>query len=159
MMPEAEAPTPVQLSELRLLLGTVIRRLQDRFGDDLQSVVLFGSQARGEASAGSDLDLLVIVPNLPQEWRDVFAVEDELAGIGTEIGHRLDIRLFEPKAVSHAVTWTTPLMLEVFDAHQVLFDRDGFFGAEIKRFSAVAHERGVFKIAPGVWRVPTLARQ
>jgi predicted nucleotidyltransferase len=144
---------------LQPLLETVVRRLHERLGDDLQSVVLYGSYARGEADAGSDLDLMVIVPNLPHEWREVFAMEDQLAGIGREIGHRLDVRLFEPEAVSHAVTWTSPLMLEIGDAHEVLFDREGSLAAEIKRFREIAEERGIYRIAPGVWRVPSLAGQ
>ena len=57
------------------------------------------------------------------------------------------------------MTWTTPLMLEIFDAHEVLFDRKEFFEAEMKRFNELARERGVYKIAPGVWRVPSLAGQ
>jgi predicted nucleotidyltransferase len=32
-------------------------------GSDVQAVVLFGSIARGEASAASDIDLAVIAPN------------------------------------------------------------------------------------------------
>ncbi|GIV84819.1 MAG: hypothetical protein KatS3mg052_1826 [Candidatus Roseilinea sp.] len=46
-------------------LAPVVEALADSLGDDLLAVVLFGSQARGEASEESDWDLLVIARNLP----------------------------------------------------------------------------------------------
>ena len=41
-------------------LQCFLRLLQSRWGEQLMSVVLFGSGARGEAKAESDIDLLVI---------------------------------------------------------------------------------------------------
>jgi predicted nucleotidyltransferase len=43
----------------------VLTRYRDallaRFPDQLQRLILFGSQARGDATAGSDIDILVVV--------------------------------------------------------------------------------------------------
>jgi predicted nucleotidyltransferase len=133
--------------------------LQARFGKELVSVVVYGSYARAEADAGSDIDLLVVVPDLPREWRDIFAMEDELMRAGLDLGRRVDLRLVEPEAVSHAVTWATPFLLEVYDAHHLLLDLKGFFAAEMRRFEAVMRERGIYRMARGVWRVPSVAHQ
>jgi Predicted nucleotidyltransferases len=46
-------------------LSPVLDALRHGMGDDLVAVVLFGSQARGEADPQSDWDLLVIACNLP----------------------------------------------------------------------------------------------
>ena len=53
-------------------------RLQRLYGDRLERLVLFGSQARGDAEAGSDLDVLVVLdgPVNPAE---------EIAGTGQVI--------------------------------------------------------------------------
>jgi predicted nucleotidyltransferase len=139
-------------------LDELLSRLGERFGSALTSVVIYGSQARGEATANSDTDLMVVVRHLPCGWADIFALEDELVHIGRDLGIRLDVRLVEPEAVSYSVTWTAPLMLEVYDAHRVLLDPTGFFAAEMKRFGDVVRERGIYKVSPGVWRVPTVVR-
>jgi len=48
-------------------LAPVLEALRNGLGDDLLAVVLFGSQARGEADPQSDWDLLVIACNLPSK--------------------------------------------------------------------------------------------
>jgi len=73
-----------RVAEELTALSPVLDALRNGLGDDLVAVVLFGSQARGEADSQSDWDLLVIAENLPdspwhrqkqilallpQEWR------------------------------------------------------------------------------------------
>lgn len=48
-------------------VGQAIDALQAGLGHRLIAVVLFGSQARGEASAASDWDLLIIAEGLPSK--------------------------------------------------------------------------------------------
>ncbi len=43
--------------------------LERRFGDRLRQVVLFGSQARGDAQEDSDVDVLVVVDDLSEDER------------------------------------------------------------------------------------------
>ncbi len=45
-------------------------RLKKRLGDNLLSVTLFGSRARGTAREGSDFDLIVQVKNRTDETRE-----------------------------------------------------------------------------------------
>ena len=49
--------TPNELEALESL----VNRLGQRYGDDLQRLVLFGSKARGDFDEESDLDVLVVV--------------------------------------------------------------------------------------------------
>jgi predicted nucleotidyltransferase len=46
---------------LRQILKDYQTRLKELLGDDLDSIVLYGSQARGDAVEGSDIDVLCIM--------------------------------------------------------------------------------------------------
>ncbi|MDK2796406.1 MAG: uncharacterized protein PWQ58_1605 [Archaeoglobaceae archaeon] len=43
------------------LLSEISKKLRERFGDSVVRIILFGSYARGDYSAESDIDLLVIM--------------------------------------------------------------------------------------------------
>jgi len=59
-------------SNLKQILKEYRQRLFEILGNDLDSVLLFGSQARGEASAGSDIDVLCIM-KAPIEYGDLIS--------------------------------------------------------------------------------------
>jgi predicted nucleotidyltransferase len=68
----------------------VVRRFREMVEKVLSSpvqVILFGSYARGEASEGSDVDLLVVVPKLDKKVLDV------LLEAAWEVGFEADIVL------------------------------------------------------------------
>ena len=46
-----------------------IARIRSRFSDRILAVILFGSKARGDAEAESDIDLLVLVDAESDEFR------------------------------------------------------------------------------------------
>lgn len=54
-------------SKLDLTLEAILSKLEKHFKttykDDLEKIILFGSQARGEARVNSDIDILVILKN------------------------------------------------------------------------------------------------
>jgi predicted nucleotidyltransferase len=56
-------------------LADFVARLRQRYGADLQRVVLFGSKARGDFDDESDLDLLVVMRmvngNYRQYWNEI----------------------------------------------------------------------------------------
>ncbi|MHB1474475.1 MAG: nucleotidyltransferase domain-containing protein, partial [Dermatophilaceae bacterium] len=73
------AAAPWMRREVRDLLPTIRRRLVSRFQPE--RIIVFGSQARGDAKQGSDLDLLVVVSNaidLRSTTRDMYQVLDDL---------------------------------------------------------------------------------
>lgn len=52
--------TPPTAEEVEAKIQEMVRRVVARF--DPEKIILFGSQARGDASADSDVDLLVVMP-------------------------------------------------------------------------------------------------
>jgi len=57
---------------LKKILNEYRQRLTKILGADLDSVVLFGSQARGDAILGSDIDILCIMKK-PFEYGDLIS--------------------------------------------------------------------------------------
>lgn len=53
------------------LLNQIKDRLRDAHGERLQGVILYGSEARGEAEPDSDIDLLVLLKGPIELWNDI----------------------------------------------------------------------------------------
>jgi predicted nucleotidyltransferase len=49
--------------DVQPILDQIKAYLQQRFGDSIESILLYGSYARGSAKPESDIDLLVLVRN------------------------------------------------------------------------------------------------
>ena len=53
------------------LLQRVKAALRDAFGERLKGIILYGSEARGEADPDSDIDLLVLLESQESYWDDM----------------------------------------------------------------------------------------
>jgi predicted nucleotidyltransferase len=62
------------------IIAEMTRRIVEKF-DPLQ-VILFGSRARGDARADSDVDLLVVLPQVENTRLTAVAILSELRGLG-----------------------------------------------------------------------------
>jgi predicted nucleotidyltransferase len=56
----------------------VARDLRDIYGERLRDVLLFGSWARGDAHPESDIDLLVVLDEVPSRRRELARMSDVL---------------------------------------------------------------------------------
>ncbi len=82
------------------VLSRINGRLRDAFGQRLRGVILYGSEARGEADKDSDVDLLVLLAGPVDEGKDSWACIRALYPMILELERPIhakptDIRLFE----------------------------------------------------------------
>jgi predicted nucleotidyltransferase len=123
---------------------------QTLLGDNLTSVVLYGSAARGEAGPTSDIDLLVICRELPtgafrrQEVLD--PVRERLVAhlepLWTQ-GFYVDFaELIKTKTEAQA---THLVYLDMTQEAAILFDRDGFFYNILERLRQRLQELGAIR--------------
>jgi uncharacterized protein len=146
--------TPDATSLLRAAAERYTALLREALGDNLVSVVLFGSVSRGAATADSDLDLLIICERLPDgRFARLRSVEDadrrfdedlarlRSAGIRTRLACLLKTRAEAAR--------TVPLYLDMVEDARLLYDRDRFFAGvlahlqgSLARLGAERRQRG-----------------
>lgn len=73
--------------QLETILRELRRRLQDLYGDRLVRIILFGSQARGDAEPGSDIDVMVVLRGTVSPGREIART----GGITAEISLKYDV--------------------------------------------------------------------
>jgi len=73
--------------QLETILRELRRRLQDLYGDRLARLILFGSQARGDAEPGSDIDVMVVLRGTVSPGREIART----GGISAEISLKYDV--------------------------------------------------------------------
>ena len=95
---------------IKQLVSQIKRRLMQRYGEKIKQVLLYGSQARGEATRDSDVDVLVVVDDSLNPFEVRKTLSDFL----------LDILLEEKELVSVIAvteqffeTYNSPFILNV----------------------------------------------
>ena len=57
--------------QLAVILEKVKSKFQEYYQDQLASLILYGSQARGDAKQDSDIDLLVVLRNVINPYQEI----------------------------------------------------------------------------------------
>ncbi|MEI6209142.1 MAG: nucleotidyltransferase domain-containing protein [Desulfuromonadales bacterium] len=69
------------LHNIGYILSELRNRLQSLYGDRLANVILYGSQARGEATEDSDIDVMVILKGDVSPSQEIARTIDDVADI------------------------------------------------------------------------------
>lgn len=101
-----------------------------RWGQELCSVILFGSWARGEAGPQSDIDVLVIRAGFPKSrLKRHMELFDVAKAVSREFASRVSI---VPLTRDEAEE-TKPFYLGMLTAHAILYDAGDFFRTLLRR--------------------------
>lgn len=129
---------------LRGLLAALRNELVVRHGAEFVSLVLYGSRARGDARAGSDIDLLLVAER-PRQW-------DGLAGVRSAVESSDDYRAWvnERGVPTFDVVPLTPaeagesryLYLDMVDQAVLVHDHGDFMRQRLARLGARLRELG-----------------
>jgi predicted nucleotidyltransferase len=70
--------------KLKIILTELRRRFEALYGERLFRMVLFGSQARGDAEPGSDIDVLVVLKGPVSPCEEIARTINDVADISLE---------------------------------------------------------------------------
>ncbi len=137
----SKQPPPSALDINRAFLAAAehyTELLKGALGDNLVSVVLFGSVARGEACADSDIDLLVIAEHLPPgRFARLRQLEEVERSFESELDRlrslSLEPRLAQLLKTRQEATRLVPVYLDLVHDACFLYDRDEFFRSVLAR--------------------------
>lgn len=100
-------PTP---QRLRQILGEYKQALAGVLGEDLHAVILYGSQARGDAEEGSDIDVLCVMKS-PFDYGELIV---RTSGVSAAISLRHDVVISTAfVALAHYERRKTPFLMNV----------------------------------------------
>ncbi len=70
--------------KLQLILNQLRHYLKETYQNKLDQVILFGSQARGEADKDSDIDILIILKTPFNDYQETQRISDYITDICLE---------------------------------------------------------------------------
>jgi predicted nucleotidyltransferase len=143
------------------LLEKLTKLLQEEFQDRLVSVVLYGSVARGDNRKDSDIDLLLVIRDLPKTMTERVILFDKVERkLDDDIMRLMDegyYVTFSPvlKTPEEAVRFS-PIYMDMIEDAIILYDRDGFFRKVLektrKRLKELGFERVWLSEKSWYWR-------
>ena len=156
---DLEGYAEVQGRYVRLLL-LFVRKILDRYGSRVYSIVLYGSVARRRAEKNSDVDLLLIIDGLPLSYSKRI---EELVSLEFDESIRCELEFLRKEGYSTDLTYVplTPneaksfrlLFLDILTDGVRLLDRDSFFeklsNEFLGRLSSLGAEK--VKVDDGLW--------
>ncbi len=130
------APPQLVLTPEHPFIAAVVRAVRHVYDEQLASIAIFGSVARRSARPDSDLDLFLVIDNLPRGHRarlQTFdAVEHQLAGEMEELDRAgTRVELSPVLRTPDDLKTPSPLLLDLTEDAVLLQDRGGVLAAAL----------------------------
>jgi len=136
-------------------ISFILERLLGIFGEDLVSVVLFGSRARKNYTENSDLDIMVVV----EKETESEEIKDLRIDFLLNFSKNLDIHIFTKEDAESNFQNFTPLFSSILLGNKVLFDKDMFFTELLKKFvKEMAKEDIKYCEGGKIWHLKKVAK-
>ena len=84
------------IGEIKLILNRI-------YGDDLVKVVLYGSQARGEANSASDIDVAVILDKDFNKYEEIDIIVDHIYDISLQYDELISVLPLSVDEYDHGI--------------------------------------------------------
>ena len=144
------------MRDISKILDEFLQKCKQKFGDNLISIILFGSYARGMATEYSDVDLLIIAKNLPKRRIERYKIiRDIILDFIYEYEINISPILIKPEELSHKNI--SPLIYGILTGYKVIYDKDNFWKNYLERIKPIIKEKKpVFIDEEKEWKIADL---
>ena len=146
----------IVMRDISKILDEFLQKCKEKFGDNLISIILFGSYARETATKYSDIDLLVIAKNLPKRRIDRHKVlRDIVLEFIYKYGINISPILIEPRDLSPKDI--NPLICGILTGYKIIYDKNNFWKNYLERIKPVIKRiKPVFIDEEKEWKIVDL---
>lgn len=142
------------LDRYEAILERLVVELKTHYGEQLVTCAVFGSVGRRTPRDGSDIDLLIVVRELPRgrmkRVEGFLPVEERLSPLLTACGTEGAAPTLSPVLKTpEEVRSGNPLFLDMVEDARILYDEEGFFAACLDRLRARLSQLGSRRIRRG----------
>ncbi|MCS7278640.1 MAG: nucleotidyltransferase domain-containing protein [Thermodesulfobacteriaceae bacterium] len=120
------------------LINLLVKEIKSFYQERLISIVLFGSVARETQRFDSDIDLLIVVKDLPKgrlkrttEFMEIEEKIEEYLKSLEKIG--INTYISPVLKTPEEVKMGSPLFLDLVEEAQILYDKEDFFKKELEK--------------------------
>ena len=135
-------------------LEEFVYKILERFKDELVSVVLFGSVAKGVAREYSDIDLLIITEHKREEEFD-----KEVLSCLLKYGVRIFPIVCSKDEVEFSVIHGNPLFYGILTGYKTIYDKDRFFAENLEKVvEKIKKEKPIFISGGEKWELAKIIK-
>jgi predicted nucleotidyltransferase len=135
------------------MIDRIMKDIKTVFGDNLVSVVLFGSYAAGKRGDVSDIDMLVIADNLPLPRKERLSIVLSITRRYLLKGKTVSLLLRSRDEIRNGFEYYNPLLLSISENNKLLYDRGKYFSALIEDIRKKVAQREIHKFSDFSWRI------
>ncbi|RMG24139.1 MAG: nucleotidyltransferase domain-containing protein [Methanobacteriota archaeon] len=132
------------------IMQPILTGLRQRLGDNLISVVLFGSRARGDEEPTSDWDLLIIARDLPKHFMERYWLIKE--ALPVEWRGLTSILARTPREFEATLP---PLYLDIAIDGKILYDKNNYVQTRLSALRRLIKRKGLLREKQGrelIWK-------
>ncbi len=111
------------------ILNEFVKRCREKFKDNLISIAVFGSVARGTVTKKSDIDVLLVVKNAD---KSIGKRLDITLPIVMEISKLYGKDIYEHILTPDEIKKHPSILLDLTQDAKIILDKDGFLSSELK---------------------------
>ncbi|MDP1623687.1 MAG: nucleotidyltransferase domain-containing protein [Bacteroidales bacterium] len=98
----------------KMVLIELKRYLVAQFGDDIQEVILFGSQTTGISAEDSDYDILIVLSN-DYDWKYQNLIFDKAFDVGLKYQVLFDLHLLSENERNNSLKGREPIIINALE--------------------------------------------